>query len=282
MKRMYLLCMLSLFAVSQAFAGTTGKVAGVIKDAQTGEVLPGANVVVIGTRLGATTDIDGAYFILNVPPGIMEVQASMVGYAKVTQTGVRVKIDQTAKLNFELREEALQGDEILVVAVRPPVEIDLTASKQTMTTEELQLSWANTVEEAVELQSGVGIRNSIRGGFGINAAYMVDGVDMRDNFTQSSFVVTNTSAIQEMEVLSGGYNAEYGQANDAIHQHRDPVRARQMALECQDAHAPARQVPLGPEYLQRGKCRTPSDHQILFRQQRHGGFLERLLARAGH
>lgn len=57
MKRMYLLCMLSLFAVSQAFAGTTGKVAGVIKDAQTGEVLPGANVVVIGTRLGATTDI---------------------------------------------------------------------------------------------------------------------------------------------------------------------------------------------------------------------------------
>ena len=216
MKRMYLLCMLSLFAVSQAFAGTTGKVAGVIKDAQTGEVLPGANVVVIGTRLGATTDIDGAYFILNVPPGIMDVQASMVGYAKVTQTGVRVKIDQTAKLNFELREEALQGDEILVVAVRPPVEIDLTASKQTMTTEELQLSWANTVEEAVELQSGVGIRNSIRGGFGINAAYMVDGVDMRDNFTQSSFVVTNTSAIQEMEVLSGGYNAEYGQANDAI------------------------------------------------------------------
>ena len=216
MKRMYLLCMLSLFAVSQAFAGTTGKVAGVIKDAQTGEVLPGANVVVIGTRLGATTDIDGAYFILNVPPGIMEVQASMVGYATVTQTDVRVKIDQTAKLNFELREEALQGDEILVVAVRPPVEIDLTASKQTMTTEELQLSWANTVEEAVELQSGVGIRNSIRGGFGINAAYMVDGVDMRDNFTQSSFVVTNTSAIQEMEVLSGGYNAEYGQANDAI------------------------------------------------------------------
>lgn len=216
MKRMYLLFTLSLFAVSQAFAGTTGKVSGVVKDAQTGEVLPGANVVVIGTRLGATTDVDGAYFILNVPPGILAVQASMVGYAKVTQTDVRVKIDQTAKLNFELREEALQGDEILVVAVRPPVEIDLTASKQTMTTEELQLSWANTVEEAVELQSGVGIRNSIRGGFGINAAYMVDGVDMRDNFTQSSFVVTNTSAIQEMEVLSGGYNAEYGQANDAI------------------------------------------------------------------
>ena len=216
MKRMYLLFALSLFAVAQAFAGTTGKVAGVVKDAQTGEVLPGANVVVVGTRLGATTDVDGAYFILNVPPGILEVQASMVGYAKVTQTDVRVKIDQTTKLNFELREEALQATELVVVAERPPVELDLTASKQTMTTQELQLSWANTVEEAVELQSGVGIRNSIRGGFGINAAYMVDGVDMRDNFTQSSFVVTNTSAIQEMEVLSGGYNAEYGQANDAI------------------------------------------------------------------
>ena len=215
MKRMCLLSMLVLCLVSQAFAGTTGRVSGVIKDA-TGEVLPGANVVVIGTRLGATTDAEGNYFILNVPPGVLEVQASMVGYTKVTQTDVRVKIDQTTKLNFTLSEETLEAAEILVIAERPPVELDLTASKQTMTTEELQLSWANTVEEAVELQSGVGIRNSIRGGAAINAAYMVDGVDMRDSFTQSSFVVTNTSAIQEMEVLSGGYNAEYGQANDAI------------------------------------------------------------------
>ena len=216
MKRMCLLSMLVLLLVSQAFAGTTGKVAGVIKDAKSGEVLPGANVVVIGTRLGATTDTEGNYFILNVPPGMLEVQASMVGYTKVTQTDVRVKIDQTTKLNFTLSEETLEAAEILVIAERPPVELDLTASKQTMTTEELELSWVNSVEEAVEIQSGVGVRGSIRGGFGINAAYMVDGVDMRDNFTQSSFVVTNTSAIQEMEVLSGGYNAEYGQANDAI------------------------------------------------------------------
>ena len=216
MKRMCLLSMLVLFLVSQAFAGTTGKVSGVIKDAKSGEVLPGANVVVMGTRLGATTDADGNYFILNVPPGLLEVQASMVGYTKVTQTDVRVKIDQTTKLNFELSEQTLEAAEILVIAERPPVELDLTGSKQTMTTEELELSWVNSVEEAVEIQSGVGVRGSIRGGFGVNAAYMVDGVDMRDNFTQSSFVVTNTSAIQEMEVLSGGYNAEYGQANDAI------------------------------------------------------------------
>ena len=195
MKRMCLLYLLSLFMVSQAFAGTTGKVAGVIKDAQSGEVLPGANVVVMGTRLGATTDADGNYFILNVSPGLLEVQASIVGYTKVTQTDVRVKIDQTTKLNFTLSEETLEAAEILVIAERPPVELDLTASKQTMTTEELQLSWANTVEEAVELQSGVGIRNSIRGGAAINAAYMVDGVDMRDSFTQSSFVVTNTTQL---------------------------------------------------------------------------------------
>ncbi len=216
MKRMCLLCMLCFFTVSQAFAGTTGKVAGVIKDAQSGEILPGANVVVMGTRLGATTDADGAYFILNVPPGLLEVQASMVGYTKVTKTDVRIKIDQTTKLNFELSEETLEAAEILVVAERPPVELDLTGSKQAMTTMDLELSWANSVEEAVETQSGVGVRGSIRGGYGFTAAYIIDGVDVRDGNTQSSFVVTNTAAIQEMEILTGGYNAEYGQANDGI------------------------------------------------------------------
>ena len=216
MKRMCLLFIISLCLVSQAFAGTTGKVAGVIKDAKTGEVLPGANVVVLGTRLGATTDADGNYFILNVPPGLLEVQASMVGYTKVTQTDVRVKIDQTTKLNFELTEETLEAAEILVMAERPPVELDLTGSKQAMTTMDLELSWANSVEEAVETQSGVGVRGSIRGGYGFTAAYIIDGVDVRDGNTQSSFVVTNTAAIQEMEILTGGYNAEYGQANDGI------------------------------------------------------------------
>ncbi|MCE2436382.1 MAG: carboxypeptidase-like regulatory domain-containing protein, partial [Candidatus Latescibacteria bacterium] len=131
MKRMCLLFIISLCLVSQAFAGTTGKVSGVIKDAKSGEVLPGANVVVLGTRLGATTDADGNYFILNVPPGMLEVQASMVGYTKVTQTDVRVKIDQTTKLNFELSEQTLEAAEILVMAERPPVELDLTGSKQT-------------------------------------------------------------------------------------------------------------------------------------------------------
>ena len=135
-----------------------------------------------------------------------------------------------------------------------------------MTTEELELSWVNSVEEAVEIQSGVGIRGSIRGGFGVNAAYMVDGVDMRDNFTQSSFVVTNTSAIQEMEVLSGGYNAEYGQANRCDHQYRNAISARPLALECKNTHAPTRQVPLGTQYLQRRKYRTHIDHQIVLRQ----------------
>jgi hypothetical protein len=216
MKRLCFLFVLSLCLASQAFAGTTGKVAGTVIDAKSGESLPGANVVVEGTRLGATTDAEGQFFILGVPPGTFSVTASMVGYGGITKTDVRVKIDQAARLKFELQEQTLEAAEILVVAERPPVELDLTASKQTMTTTDLELSWVNSVEEAVEVQSGVGVRGSIRGGFGVNAAYVIDGVDVRDSNTQSSFVVINTAAIQEMEVLSGGYNAEYGQANDAI------------------------------------------------------------------
>ncbi len=56
------------------YAGTTGKIAGVVLDGDTGDPLPGANVIIEKTNLGAATDLRGNYAILNVPPGAYKLK----------------------------------------------------------------------------------------------------------------------------------------------------------------------------------------------------------------
>jgi hypothetical protein len=69
-------------------------------EAKTGEGLPGVNVVVQGTGMGAVSDPDGYYSIINIPPGSYNVKASLIGYATIGVAEVRVKIDQTIEVNF--------------------------------------------------------------------------------------------------------------------------------------------------------------------------------------
>ena len=211
-----------LFALLMASQGValaqsqTGKIQGTVTDASTGEPLPGVNVVVVGTGLGTATDVDGNYFILRVPPGLNSVQASFVGFVTVTKTDARVFIDQTTPVDFELTEAVLETDELVVTAERPPVEVDLTGSKERMSGEEIANSWANTVLEAIETQAATNINGGIRGGFGLEDNYYIDGLSLRDNVSGGNLTSVNTTAISELEVLTGGWNAEYGRAMGAI------------------------------------------------------------------
>ena len=90
-----------LLSVQIIFAGTTGKIAGKVTDVATGETVIGANIILIGQTLGAAADIDGIYFIINIPPGVYDIKASSIGYQSVTIQNVRVSVDQTTKLDFQ-------------------------------------------------------------------------------------------------------------------------------------------------------------------------------------
>ncbi|MCK5033455.1 MAG: carboxypeptidase-like regulatory domain-containing protein, partial [Calditrichia bacterium] len=126
---MRILSILLIFFVmfsSFLLAGTTGKIAGLITDASTGEPLPGVNITVEETFLGAATDLDGYYVILNLPPGKFTISAQFIGYSTSIIQEVRINIDQTTRLDFELKEEALEvGETIVVIADRPVVEMDV-------------------------------------------------------------------------------------------------------------------------------------------------------------
>ena len=138
----FLLFIALAFSASAVFAGSTGKISGKVVDKTTGETLPGANVVIEGTVLGAVTDPDGNYFIINVPPGSYTVNASMVGYHKATQTNVRVFIDLTTTVNFSdefgLVEDTIELAEITVVAELPVVQPDISANVANISAQDVE------------------------------------------------------------------------------------------------------------------------------------------------
>jgi hypothetical protein len=218
MKRwlMPLICGITCLAQGIAMAGTAGKIAGTVREKNTRQPLVGANIILEGTRLGAMIDANGDYFILNVPPGTYRLTGSLMGFTKVTQTDVRVRIDQTTTVNFVLDEETIQAEGVTITAERPKVELDLTASKESMSRDEISNSWGTDLQEIVADIPAANINGGIRGSFGSDVSFRLDGLDLRDPGSNTNFSSVNLSTIQEVEVLTGGWNAEFGQANGSI------------------------------------------------------------------
>jgi len=210
-----------LIFVSPLWAGTTGKVAGVVRDAQTGEALIGANVIIKGTNLGAATDLEGRYFILNVPPGTYTVTASSVGYTTVTYENVKVSVDLTTTLNFSLEQIAVQlKEEVISVAERPLVRKDVTSVEARVDADVIKNLPIQEVSEILSLQAGVTLGRGgeihIRGGRASEVAYWVDGKSVSDLYDGSLSIPVESNAVQELQVVSGTFNAEYGNAMSGI------------------------------------------------------------------
>lgn len=202
-----------------SWAGTTGKIAGKVTDKASKEGLPGVNIFIQGTTLGAVTDPDGEYIILNIPPGTYTVKASFIGYGEAITSNVRVSIDVTTPLNFEMSETVLQtGETIVVVAQRDLIQKDLTATTAIVNDQSIQSLPVTEVSEVISLQAGVVEKNGlhIRGGRAGEVAYWIDGVPVTDAYDGSTVVDVNKNLVQELQVISGAFNAEYGQALSGV------------------------------------------------------------------
>ncbi len=211
-----LLCLAAVFPVS---AQTTGKLTGRITDTA-GEPLIGVNVRIDGTQRGAITDTDGNYFIIGVPVGTYTIVASYIGFTTQRVENVRVSVDRTTEVDFQLREEALGLDEVTVTAQRSLVTLDQTSASAKVSGDQLLDLPANSFQEVVALQAGVtrGADGSlhIRGGRSSEIKYYVDGVAVSNPYNNGLVAPVENSAVEEVEVISGTYNAEYGQANSGI------------------------------------------------------------------
>ncbi len=207
---------IALLSSVAVFAGTTGKISGYITDQETGEPIVGANIIIEGTYLGASCDLDGYFAINNIPPGEYRVIISAVGYQKIIVEKVLVKIDLTTKLDMKLTSSVIQLDqEVVVTSQRPLVQKDLTSTSVTISSEEIKMLPVESIGQIVNLQAGV-IDGHFRGGRSNDVAYLVDGVAVTDAFNGGFGVQVENSSIRQMEVISGTFNAEYGQALSGV------------------------------------------------------------------
>ncbi len=205
----------SLLLIHNIFAGTTGKVAGSVRDRETGEALIGVNIVVSGIALGAASDINGDYFVLNVPPGTYTVRAFMIGYKTMTVQNVLVTTDHTSQVNFELEVSTLIGEEVIITAVKPLIRMDLTSTEASISSQQIENLPVLTLTDVLNLQAGV-VEGHFRGGRSNEVSYMIDGVPINDVFNSDAALFIEINVIQELKVISGTFNAEYGQAQSGI------------------------------------------------------------------
>jgi outer membrane receptor for ferrienterochelin and colicin len=202
------------------FGGTTGKLTGKITDAATKEPLPFVNVLILGTNYGAATDIDGNYVILNIPPGKYNIKAQSVGYQPVISSDVTVNIDLTTTTDFELSASAVELEAIVVEGKMDAVKKDITSSQSLVSSETIEALPVSELDDVLQLQAGV-TRDAdggfhIRGGRTTEIAYWVNGISVTDAYDNSRGIQIDNNSIQELQVISGTFNAEYGNAMSGI------------------------------------------------------------------
>lgn len=197
-----------------ALAGTTGKIAGRITDAQK-RPLVGVNVAVPALRTGAVTDEEGRYTILNVPPGAWDLRIALLGYGPVVVSGVEVSADLTARADATLRESAVELQEVVVKSTRPVVDVGKTSSLASVSAAEIAKLPVQELNDIVNLQAGV-VDGHFRGGRLGEVQYQVDGVSVNNAYDNKTTLRLDRSLLEEVQVISGTFDAEYGQAQSGV------------------------------------------------------------------
>jgi outer membrane receptor protein involved in Fe transport len=220
MKRNFLAFMLvALLVPALLLAGTTGKIKGKVADRESGEPLPGANVLLVGTTFGAASDFNGEFVILNVPPGLYTVKSTFIGYQEVSIANIRVNADLTTEVDFKMPTTAVEVGEVNIVAERPLVNKNATNAVRIQSAEDIQNLPIRGVGAAVALQPGVVVQDGllyIRGGRNDEVGYYLEGAATRDANSGNNAITVIPEALEELQVQAGGFNAEFGGANAGI------------------------------------------------------------------
>lgn len=207
--------------ISIGLSQDKGVIRGLITDAETGEPLIGANILIKGTYLGSSTDADGFYIINDISPGEYLLEVSFIGYKVIQKTGVKVTAGETLTLNFEMESTPLAlGQEVVVIGEKPLLSLDETSTVRRMGSEDIENRIADDALDLIQQQVGVVKQDNeihIRGGRSYENQYLLDGISVQDPLSGTGFGLSiSANALEEVNVITGGYKAEYGQATSGV------------------------------------------------------------------
>ena len=214
-----LLFLLLITALVPGLMFASGKIRGKVVDAGSGEPLVGANVVVVGTSMGAATNVSGEFTVLNIPSGTYTLKTSYVGYQTITLSNVRVNNDLTTDANFQLPAEGVTVGTVEIVAERPMINKNATNAVRIVDAEFFANVPARGLNVAIATQPGVvlvGNNIFIRGGRADEVGFRIEGVGVNDIVFGGRGVSVTAEAVEQVQVQAGGFNAEYGGANAGL------------------------------------------------------------------
>ena len=217
-RSIFLSFLLSLFFIK---ADGAGSITGRITDSKVGAGLPGVNIMIKGTYYGTASDLEGRYRLIDIPPGSYDLEVSIIGYKIILRTGVLIRPDSTVTIDFKMEETVLSfGEDVVVMGKKPLFDVDETSSIARVRREDIETKVVSSVEDILSEQIGVTTQDNeihIRGGRIDESIFVVDGFSVKDPLSgYSGNLFVNADAIEELEIITGGYDAEYGQAMSGV------------------------------------------------------------------
>ena len=213
MRILSVFALVTIVSITTALA-QTGKVVGRVTD-QSGVAIPGVNLFLPSILQGTISDVDGYYTILNVPPGTYSLRSSFIGFGTQIVEGVRVNIDQTTTVNVQLSEDTVGLEELVVTAELPVVQADVSNSQLNVTSDQIEALPVSSINSVVGLQAGIqGL--SVRGSGSDELSFMVNGLTLRDERNNAPYTSISLSSVEEVQVQTGGFNAEYGNVRSGV------------------------------------------------------------------
>lgn len=221
MKQLLFTSFIILVFCGLVFPQGKGILTGKVTDSKTSEPVPGANIIIKGTYHGGVSDIKGAFKLVNVTPGTYTIAVSFIGYREVQYTGIKIEEGKTKTLEIKLEETMLTlGQDIVIIGTKPLVDVEETQTKRTLGREDIDLASVENIKDLVSQQAGVVQSDNslhIRGGRSNENAFLLDGVSVQDPLAGTGFgLQLSSNSIEEVEVITGGFNAEFGQATSGV------------------------------------------------------------------
>ena len=200
------------FGMSQ----TTGKVSGIIVEKESKDPLPGANIYLVNTAYGTASDASGRFTIINIPPGKYVMKVDMIGYKSVQMDELVVSVNRTTSLDIEMEQTVIEGEVVTVEVSRLTQKKDQTGTIKNISSEEIDALPVENIGNVINMQAGV-VNGHFRGGRNTEVTYMVDCVQVDESFGGGSAAVDiQPEAVQDLEVITGTFNAEYGRAMSGV------------------------------------------------------------------
>ena len=218
MRKLLLLLSISLFttiAYSQ-----TGNIRGFVYDKSSGEPIMFCNVILQGTTIGASTDINGMYNISKVLAGDYSLMVTYIGY-DTSKVNITLKQGKVVTQNLEISESSVKLNEVRISAERSEMKTEVKAAAIKITKQDMEmipniggepdLAQYMQVIPGVVFTGDQGGQLYIRGGSPIQNKVLLDGMTIYSPFHSIGlFSVFDTDVIRNTDVYTGGFSAEYG------------------------------------------------------------------------